>query len=123
MKSRHELEIVKNFVDSTYSHFGNKLIVDTSKKYDPEHTKLGFCFKHIDPVTGGVTYKIDCSRIGIERTDFRIMMHEYAHIYLGHLDGIHEELDVQICNAFRDHRPELIEIIVRNCHLGFSLGL
>ena len=115
MKSRHELEIVKNFVDSTYSHFGNKLIVDTSKKYDPEHTKLGFCFKHIDPVTGGVTYKIDCSRIGIERTDFRIMMHEYAHIYLGHLDGIHEELDVQICNAFRDHRPELIEIIVRNC--------
>jgi hypothetical protein len=115
MKSRHELEIVKNFVDSTYSHFGNKLIVDTYKKYDPEHTKLGFCFKHIDPVTGGVTYKIDCSRIGIERTDFRIMMHEYAHIYLGHLDGIHEELDVQICNAFRDHRPELIEIIVRNC--------
>ena len=47
MRSRHELEIVKNFVDSTYTHFGNKLIVDTNKVYDPEHTKLGFCFKHI----------------------------------------------------------------------------
>lgn len=115
MRSRHELEIVKNFVDSTYTHFGNKLIVDTNKAYDPEHTKLGFCFKHIDSVTGGVVYKIDCSKIGIERTDFRIMMHEYAHIYLGHLDNIHEELDVQICNAFRDHRPEIIETIVKNC--------
>ena len=115
MRSRHELEIVKNFVDSTYTHFGNKLIVDTNKVYDSEHTKLGFCFKHIDPVTGGVVYKIDCSKIGIERTDFRIMMHEYAHIYLGHLDNIHEELDVQICNAFRDHRPEIIETIVQNC--------
>ena len=115
MRSRHELEIVKNFVDSTYTHFGNKLIVDTNKVYDPEHTKLGFCFKHIDPVTGGVVYKIDCSKIGIERTDFRITMHEYAHIYLGHLDNIHEELDVQICNAFRDHRPEIIETIVQNC--------
>jgi len=115
MRDRHELEIVKNFVDSTYTHFGNKLIVDTNKVYDPEHTKLGFCFKHVDPVTGGVVYKIDCSRIGIERTDFRIMMHEYAHIYLGHLDNIHEELDIQICNAFRDHRPEIIETIVENC--------
>lgn len=115
MRSRHELEIVKNFVDSTYTHFGNKLIVDTNKVYDPEHTKLGFCFKHIDPVTGGVVYKIDCSKIGIERTDFRIMMHEYAHIYLGHLDNIHEELDIQICNAFRDHRSEIIETIVENC--------
>lgn len=115
MRSRHELEIVKNFVDSTYTHFGNKLIVDTNKVYDPEHTKLGFCFKHVDPVTGGVVYKIDCSKIGIERTDFRIMMHEYAHIYLGHLDNIHEELDVQICNAFRDHRPEIIQTIVENC--------
>lgn len=115
MRSRHELEIVKNFVDSTYSNFGNKLIVDTTKKYDPEHTSLGFCFKHIDPKTGGVTYKIDCSRIGIERTDFRIMMHEYAHIYLGHLDGIHEELDVLICNAFRDHRPEILELITKTC--------
>ena len=115
MRTRSELEIVKNFVDSTYTHFENKLIVDTNKVYDPEHTKLGFCFKHVDPVTGGVVYKIDCSRIGIERTDFRIMMHEYAHIYLGHLDNIHEEIDVQICNAFRDHRPEIIETIVKNC--------
>lgn len=120
MKSRRELEIVKNFVDSTYTHFGNKLIVDTNKAYDPEHTKLGFCFKHIDPVTGGVVYKIDCSKIGIERTDFRIMMHEYAHIYLGHLDNVHEEIDVQICNAFRDHRQEIIQTIVENCGIEES---
>ena len=122
MRSRHELEIVKNFVDSTYTHFGNKLIVDTSKKFDPEHSKLGFCFKHIDPTTGGVTYKIDCSRIGIERTDFRIMMHEYAHIYLGHMEGIHEELDVRICNAFRDHRQEILDLIVKTCGIDEKIA-
>ena len=118
MRTRRELEIIKNFIDSTYSNFGNKLIVDVDKKYDPEVSSLGFCFKHIDPVTGGVVYKIDCSKIGIERTDFRIMMHEYAHIYLGHLDGIHEELDVLICNAFRDHRPEIIDTLITNCGIS-----
>jgi hypothetical protein len=121
MRSRHELEVIKNFVDSTYSNFGNKLIVDVDKKFDPKsRTELGFCFKHIDPTTGGVTYKIDCSKIGIERTDFRIMMHEYAHIYLGHLDGIHEELDTQICNAFRDHRAEIIESIMNKCGIDYK---
>ncbi|MBP3732380.1 MAG: VWA domain-containing protein [Bacilli bacterium] len=116
MRSRNELDAIKNFVDSTYSNFGNKLIVDTNKKYDPTAgTALGFCFKHVDPVSGAVVYKIDCSKIGIERTDFRIMMHEYAHIYLGHLDGIHEELDTQVCNVFRDHRNEIIDLIVDKC--------
>ena len=119
-KTRRELETIKNFVDQTYSRFGNILLVDTSKKYDPEHAELGYCYKYVDPTNGHVVYKIICSKLGIERTDFRVMMHEYGHIYLTHLDGIHEELDVQICNLFKDHRGELIEHINKSCGIDFA---
>ena len=119
-KLRSELEAVKNFVDKTYSRFGNILLVDTSKVYDPEHSELGYCYKYVDPVNGHVTYRIICSTLGIERTDFRVMMHEYGHIYLTHLDGIHEELDIQICNLFKDHRGELIEHINKSCGIDFA---
>lgn len=120
MRSKSELEIIKNFVDRTYSRFGNAVIVNTEKPYDPKHSQLGYCFKYVDPVSKGVTYKIDCSSIGIPRTDFRIMMHEYGHIYLTHLDGIHEELDTQICNIFRDRRGELIDEINASCGIDFA---
>ena len=123
-KTRSSLEIVKNFVDSTYSRYGNTLVVDTKEDYDPtdEGSSLGYCFKYIDKddPAGRVIYKIVCAKVGIERTDFRILMHEYGHIYLGHLDGIHEELDTQICNLIRDNRGELIDYINKTCGIDFG---
>lgn len=117
---RAELEAIKNFVDGTYNNYGNRLYVDNEKPYDPGHTELGYCFKHVDDTSGHVIYSIVCSPTGVEEADFRIMMHEYGHIYLGHLDGIHEELDTQVCNVFRDYRPELIERINKSCGIDFA---
>ncbi len=119
-RTRFELESIKNFIDSTYNRFGNLLMVDTTKPYDPDHSELGYCYKYTDPVTGGVVYRVICSKLGIPDTDFRVMMHEYGHIYLTHLDGIHEELDIQICNLLRDHRGELIEYINESCGIDFA---
>lgn len=115
-----ELETIKNFIDSTYNRFGNLLMVDTSKPYDPDHSELGYCYKYTDKVTNHVVYRIICSKLGIPEIDFRIMMHEYGHIYLTHLDGIHEELDIQICNLLQNHRGELIDYINKSCGIDFA---
>ena len=120
MRSKTDLENVKKFVDNTYSRYGNKLILDVDKPYDPNHSQLGYCYKDIDPKTNRVIYRICCTKIGIPRTDFRVMMHEYGHIYLAHLDGIHEDLDILVCNLIRDHRGELIDDINRKCGIDFA---
>lgn len=120
MRSKSELELVKGFIDNTYNRFGNLLLVNTEKPFNPNNPELGYCFKYKDEVTGSVVYKVVCSKIGSEHTDFRVLMHEYGHIYLGHLDGIHEELDVQVCNTFRDYRGELIERINKECGIDFA---
>lgn len=119
-KSRTDLENVKRFVDSTYNRWGNLLVLDVDKPYDPENSALGYTFKDIDPKTGRVIYKICCTKIGIPDTDFRVLMHEYGHIYLAHMDGIYEELDVQICNIIRDHQGELIDSINQSCGIDFA---
>lgn len=120
MRRLEELDFIKRFVDNTYSKFGNMLMVNTEKPFNPNNPELGYCFKYVDNDSYNVIYKIVCSEIGIKNTDFRILMHEYGHIYLGHLDGIHEELDTQICNVFRDHRGELIERL--NTELGIDFA-
>lgn len=120
MRNQTELEFIKRFIDNTYSRFGNMLMVNTEKPFNPDNPELGYCFKYKDDISGNVIYKIVCSEIKIPRTDFRILMHEYGHIYLGHLDGIHEELDTQICNTFRDYRGELIDRINKECGIDFA---
>ena len=121
-RRKQELDFIKSFVDGAYNRLGNVLYVDTDKEYSPEdpESELGYCFKHTDPVNHNVIYQIKCSRIGISNTDYRILMHEYGHIYLGHLDGIHEELDSQIVSVFRDQRGELIDQINEACGIDFA---
>lgn len=132
MRSRSELEFIKKFIETTYNRWGNLVMVSTDKPFDPNNPELGYCFKYRsdsgDSTSKSINnnnrvciiYRIVCSSIGIERTDFRVMMHEYGHIYLGHLDGIHEELDSQICNVFDNYRGELIEAINRECGIDFA---
>lgn len=121
-RTRSELEFIKSFIDNTYSRFGMRLLVNTDKKYDPTdpNSALGYCYKHVDPELGSTVYKIECSKIGIDHTDFRVLMHEYGHIYLGHLDGIHEDLDKQICRALENYREELIAEINEKCGIDFA---
>lgn len=119
MRTRAELESIKNFVDSTYSNFGNS-ILHVEKKFDAKDS-LGYCFKYkSDSKDFYQVYKIVTSKTGIDRTDFRVLMHEYGHIYLGHLDGIHEELDSRVCNVLENYREELIERINTSCGIDFA---
>lgn len=118
-RNKSELEAIQRFVDGAYNRLGNILYKDLDQPFDPK-TSLGYCFKHIDPVNARVIYKIVCAKTGIKYTDFRVMMHEYGHIYLGHLDGIHEELDTTIVETFRNYRGELIEEINKNCGIDFA---
>ena len=119
MRTRAELESIKNFIDSTYSNFGYH-IINVTRKINLRDPQLGYCFKYQSPDKSYNVYKIVTSPIGIERTDFRILMHEYGHIYLGHLDGIHEELDSRICDVIENYREELIEKINTSCGIDFA---
>lgn len=122
-RSRQELEIIKNFIDSAYSRWGSSLFVDLNKPFGPNAPSLGYSFKFTTTDSSGreiTAYNVVCAPIGVPNTDFRIMMHEYGHIYFGHLDGLHEELDVKICNVFRDYRGELIDMINKNCGIDFA---
>lgn len=122
MKTRQELEQIKDFIDSAYNSYAFKLKVKTDKKIDLRNPELGYCYKDtiFDKGHEISYYNIVTGPIGIPRTDFRILLHEYGHIYYGHLDEIHNLIDVQICNVFRDHRGELIEKINKECGIDFA---
>lgn len=121
MRTRQELESIKSFVDNTYSSFGNSILTVT-RPLNLKSPELGYCFKYSSDSKDVFfnVYKIVTSPIGIERTDFRILMHEYGHIYLGHLDGIHEELDSRVCDVLQNYREELIERINTTCGIDFA---
>lgn len=121
MRTRQELESIKSFVDNTYSSFGNSILTVT-RPLNLKSPELGYCFKYSSDSKDVFfnVYKIVTSPIGIERTDFRILMHEYGHIYLGHLDGIHEELDSRVCDVLQNYREELIERINTSCGIDFA---
>ena len=121
-KSRSQLEGIKSFVDSTYNSFGNSLIVRNVPYDGVKNSQLGYCFKYISDTKDYhySVYNIVSGITGIERTDFRVLLHEYGHIYLGHLDGIHEELDSSICNVLDNYRSELIDKINASCGIDFA---
>lgn len=118
MKTDKELNEIKDFVDNTYSRRANLLSVDNDKPYDPEHTQLGYCYKYVDEITKHVNYRIVCAKTGLSFLDFRVLMHEYGHIYLGHLDGVHEQLDSAALNVFENNRGPLADKL--NKDLGIT---
>lgn len=124
MKSRAELEAIENFVKGAYNNFGNSLRIKDDKPFSLEDAELGYSFRYrtVDSSNGRqlTVYNIVCFPTGIERTDYRIKMHEYGHIYFAHLDGLYEELDTQICNVFQYYRGELIERINSGCGIDFA---
>lgn len=121
MRTKTELDFIKSFVDNAYNNYGNCLHVSLDKPYNPSNPELGYSYRYLEFDKNSdrnlIVYNIVCAPIGIERTDYRVLLHEYGHIYLGHLDGIYEELDVQACNVFRDYRDEIID------SLNKSLGI
>lgn len=113
-----ELEYVKSNVDFTYSHWGNLLRVNTSVTYKEDPSVLGFCYKSSTDTIR--QYNIICHPVGDDETDYRVLLHEYGHIYLGHLEEIHEDIDSRILWTINNEREELIEYINRECNIDFA---
>lgn len=118
MKTNRELNEVKEYIDSMYSRFGNSLLVDNTKSYLTDQSALGYCYR--TEVPGLTQYTIVTHQTGKPNTDLRVMMHEYGHIYLGHLEGIHEELDSRAIWVLQNSREELIEYINTSCGIDFA---
>lgn len=117
-RSREELERLRDFCNQSYnSAYGSRLHVSTEKQFDPKHFNLGYCYKFVEEKTKIPIYQIVCATLGFPETDFRVIMHEYGHIYLGHLDGIQEELDQRLCDVLFNNRTGIVE------HLNKTLGI
>lgn len=123
MKKVEDLEAIKSIIDSTYNRFGRQLIVNTSKPFDPDNPEMGYCYKYTNDDGTHTQYKIVCAKVGDEFSDYRVLMHEYGHIYLAHLEGIHEDLDKKILKVLEEDRDELIEQINRECGIDFAEAL
>lgn len=115
-KTQRELESIKSLVDFQYSRFFNSIRYTQDKPY-PEGD-LGYCYRYLSDTTR--VYQVVTAPTGKEYTDFRILMHEYGHIYLGHLDGVHEDLDRALAGAIMKDRAGLIEYINQSCGIDFG---
>lgn len=105
---------IRGDVEFIYNNFGNTLLVDEHKSIDPNNLELGYCFKY-DSV-----YSVFIAKTGDMRSDLCVKLHEYGHIYLGHLDGIHEEVDSMILKAINDNRDQLVDYINKECNIDFA---
>lgn len=112
---RH-FENLENFVEFSYGNFGNSLQV-FEREFSID-SPLGYCYKYSG---NGVTiYNVVHSPIGRPHTDRRIVAHEYGHLTLGHLDGIHEELDGRILWTIQNNRAELAKALNRDLGIDFA---
>lgn len=107
---------LENFIKFSYGNFGNSLQV-FEYPYVPGYP-LGYCNKYSG---NGVTiYRVVHSPLGYPMTDKRIVAHEYGHITLGHLDGIHEELDGRIVWTLQNNRADLIEGLNKELGIDYA---
>ena len=117
MRGQNHFDSIKSFVDFSYKSFGNSLSV-SQKPFNPISPELGYCFKYRG--FGVNMYRIVTAPTGDSFADFRVLMHEYGHIYLGHLEGIHEELDERLAWTIQNRRTELIEQINKKCNIDYA---
>lgn len=121
MRSQEHFDRIKNFVHSTFDSYGNTLRVDTSQTYTPGSSDIhAYCTKYYDQATGRNQYDIVSRRTGNEELDLRVLMHEYGHVYLGHLDEIHQELDEFILSVIETHRLEFADKVNESCGIDFG---
>lgn len=103
-------------VESIYNSFGNTLIV-IGRDFTVASKKgriVGYSTKHKD------IYKIVYPITGYPDIDERIKMHEYGHIYCGHFEGIHEELDSNLIRILKNKDTQLIKLVNENCGIDYA---
>ena len=109
-------EDLEELVSFSYQNFGNSLQVYT-KQFSPS-SPLGYCYKYS---SHGITiYNVVTCPIGKPETDLRIKAHELGHITLGHLQGIHEELDSRILWTINNDRAALIDGINKSLGIDYA---
>lgn len=108
---------ITKYVESIYNDFGNVLITVEkdftilSKSSDPI---LGYCNKF------GNIYRVVYPKTNDDRINELIKMHEYGHIYLGHLEGIYEDLDQSLIKIIKNKDSQLIDQINKNCDIDYA---
>lgn len=111
-------ENLETFVDFSYGNFGNSL-QKFQLAYTPgDISSLGYCYKFKGANVN--FYYVYHTPIGIPHTDRRIVAHELGHITLGHLDGIHEELDGRVLYTIQKDRQNLIKGINETCGIDYA---
>lgn len=117
-RDKSELDSIKQLVDYQYSRFFNSLRYREAGKYPDTTDELGYCYRYLSDTTR--VYQIVTGVTGKDYTDYRVLMHEYGHIYLGHLDGVHEDLDKSIAQVILKDRGILIDYINESCGIDYG---
>lgn len=118
MRSNSYLENIENFVRFSHNSRWNTLITDLDSPFNPSEGELGYCFKYQG--ANQTIYRVVCKKLDIKDVDYRVMMHEFGHIYLGHLDEIYAEIDGLIYEAIKDNREELADYVNKECGIDFG---
>lgn len=122
-REKRKLEFIKSFVDSTYNKWGRVLVIKDEGEYNPlsnDGSALACCSLHTDQDSKNKIFTIKQRKTGKEYTDFRILMHEYGHIYEGHLLESHKELDSLLMGTLIDNKNEIADSLMKNIGLSYA---
>lgn len=120
-RTRQHLENIKKFVEFSHGTSRNTLQVFCRGEWEKGGGDLAYCYKYRGP--NQTVYRVEHWATGVEDLDFRILLHEYGHIYLGHLDEVYAELDREIYDLIESRREELADMINRECGIDFGEDL
>lgn len=103
-------------VESIYNDFDNNLIkvpndftiASKSGRFTGSGSKHNGIYRLSYPVTGN------------DKIDDLLRMHEYGHVYLGHFEGIHEELDRSLMRIIRNKDSQLIKAVNEKCNIDYA---
>lgn len=106
---------IRGHIDMFFNGFGDKVIT-VRKKFNPNDGMgmLGYCYK------GPGFYKVIAPIVDDQYIDDCTLMHEYGHIYHGHLDGIHEDLDRNLKNVMSSKESIIVDTINANCGIDYA---
>lgn len=99
-------------VETIYNNFGSRLIL-VNGEFNKEGS-IGYCYKSEN------YYTVFVANLGDRFMNECIKMHEYGHIYYGHLDGMSEYLDNKIMELIDSNYDELVERINTNCNIDYA---
>lgn len=105
---------MKDIRDSMNLIYGGK-IVSTRTKFSKETTKgqVAYCYK------GEHKYEVVYSELNSKDAEDRLEVHEYGHIYLGHLDGL-EYLSDSLLRIINDRFDDIVALVNKNCGIDFG---